>query len=403
MFRFLQIKNFQSHRDTRIDFDPGVNIFFGLSQAGKSALRKGLQLLTDNRPGGARFYSNFAPDKGKTIIELGIEGQDIISIEKSVKRKSDKTKTVEETKYQLNGEEFSGVSKEVPDQIKEFLNLTELNMQGQFDSPFLVTSSAGEIARTINRITKLENVDGWISALTKRINEAKNKTLLLEKQSQEIEIELGRYAGFEDLQSEIDDLQKASIDLKNCHRQKLSLDGQLVKIEDIDKKIQAIRPALSIQEDIDQIRSLESQITAIERRKTLTQRLRAIDEQVGQLKSVVGDLQELKGIFDIEQRQILLGRAVGQIERFDELTNQRDQLLTDMASLKEIKVVEERADKLHAALDKIKQIAKFVDDAESIYDEFKQKKITILRRDGRCPLCLSDIDEKMVKKLEKML
>jgi exonuclease SbcC len=218
MFDFLRLVNFQSHRDTRVDFAPGVNVIFGLSQAGKTALIRGFQLLADNRPSGARFYANFAPDKGVTRIELGIKGSGTVSIEKGVRRKSDGSKDIKETIYQFGDDLFTGVQRDVPDQIREILNLTELNVQKQFDQPFLVTSSAGEIARTINRITKLDNVDGWISDLAEKINTSKKTVKILESQSKELEIELGRYVGFEGLQADMDSLLKTASDLKVAYQ-----------------------------------------------------------------------------------------------------------------------------------------------------------------------------------------
>ena len=80
----------------------------------------------------------------------------------------------------LGNHNFEGFSTSVPDQIEETLNLSELNIQEQFDIPFLVMTSPGEIARTINRITKLEKVDEWVSKLTTKVNQNNTKIKLLE-------------------------------------------------------------------------------------------------------------------------------------------------------------------------------------------------------------------------------
>lgn len=406
MFKFLDIKYFQSHRNTRLDFDPGVNIIFGLSQAGKSAVRKALQLLIDNRPSGARYYSNFASDKGKTIIELGLVEGHTVGIEKSVRRKPDKSKVLEETVYRLDNESsFSGVSKDVPDQIRDLLNLTELNMQSQFDAPFLVTSSAGEIARTINRITKLEDVDGWVSGLRERINDAKGIVKILEKDCQGIETELAKYVGFEDLQVDIDTLQKAANDLKVRQGRRMTLDNYLVRVEDIDRRLEKIKPVLSIQADIDSIQGIERQVLALIRRQGLMQRLKSIDIEIQGGKSVLGDLNELKTVLELEQKTERLSGLIDRVISFDDIIKARKKLLEDLEGLQKIQLTQSKLVRLEGFLDRIKRIEKEIVEGNTGYEEYKKKKVVILKGVKECPVfnlpCPSV--KQMAEKAEKIL
>jgi hypothetical protein len=71
--------------------------------------------------------------------------------------------------------------------VQRALRISELNVQKQLDEPFLVTSSAGEVAKTINRITRLEMVDNWVSDLTSKIN-----SINREKERLEAEIEASK-------------------------------------------------------------------------------------------------------------------------------------------------------------------------------------------------------------------
>lgn len=171
MISKLQITNFQSHRDTTLRFGNGVNVILGVSQHGKTAILRALRLLTDNRPMGASYYSDFAPDKGITDVTLILDDGTEVGITKEIKRNGTE-KSVVESAYSVNNLEFAGNRDQVPDQVKAALNMTSLNVQRQFDAPFLIASTPGEIARTINRITKLEDVDGWVADLTSEINQA---------------------------------------------------------------------------------------------------------------------------------------------------------------------------------------------------------------------------------------
>ena len=51
----LEIKNFQSHAHTIINFDEGINIVQGTSNAGKSAINRAIVWALGNKPRGDFF------------------------------------------------------------------------------------------------------------------------------------------------------------------------------------------------------------------------------------------------------------------------------------------------------------------------------------------------------------
>jgi exonuclease SbcC len=172
MIKKLIIENFQSHEKTELNLDPGVNIITGASQAGKTAILRALYWLLHNRPSGDRIRSNFAKGATKVMIETS-EGDSIWHV------KDDKINS-----YALGNEVFDKIGRDIPDMVQRALRISELNVQKQLDEPFLVTSSAGEVAKTINRITRLEMVDNWVTDLTQNIN-----SINREKERLEAEIE----------------------------------------------------------------------------------------------------------------------------------------------------------------------------------------------------------------------
>lgn len=234
MFKSLHVKNFQSWEDVELQFDPGVNVLCGLSTSGKTALLlRSIGLLVENRPLGAKFYSDFADKKGETVVELVTSENDKLKLVKKIHVSKVGEKVIDKTEYSLNGNEpFSGMGDKVPDQILEKLNLSELNRQKQFDQPFLVMSSPGEIGRLINRITKLEAVDTWIGELRSDIDSNNKQIRFLESNIQEIETTLQKYEDvdetekiinsllmisqkFEEVEEEIFDLEKLIRDCKS--------------------------------------------------------------------------------------------------------------------------------------------------------------------------------------------
>ena len=68
MITKIEIKNFQSHKHTVIDFSNGVNVIIGSSDCGKSAIIKAMRWCITNSPAGNSFRSNFASEKEPTSV-----------------------------------------------------------------------------------------------------------------------------------------------------------------------------------------------------------------------------------------------------------------------------------------------------------------------------------------------
>jgi len=94
MINSLHIKNFQSHPDSFFEFSPGMNVFIGDSDVGKSAIRRALEWLIFNRPISDSFRSWWEGDTEVTVVTS--EGNIITRIKQ-------KSKNI----YRLNDIEFS--------------------------------------------------------------------------------------------------------------------------------------------------------------------------------------------------------------------------------------------------------------------------------------------------------
>lgn len=176
MIKQLQIQNFQSHKNTELEFDPGVNIIVGASDSGKTAIIRALRWLIWNRPTGDDFRSNWG---GSTSVEVNIDKQKIIRI-----------KDQAGNDYFLDGTKFSAFKTEVPEEIIKTLNINEINLQRQHDAPFLFSETSGSVAEFFNRIAGLNKIDIGLQNVNKWIREIdqsiKYKGEDLEKLQEEI-------------------------------------------------------------------------------------------------------------------------------------------------------------------------------------------------------------------------
>jgi DNA repair exonuclease SbcCD ATPase subunit len=215
----LTVSNFQSHQKSELKFHPNVNVILGSSDVGKTALIRSLRWVFFNRPSGEAFRSTWG---GETSV--------IATLDKHVITRVRDTKT---NLYLLNDTKFEAMKTDVPDEIKQVLNVSEINLQRQFDRPFLLDSSPGEVAQFFNAIAHIDmidesnkNIQSWIRDLNQKIQNETDNIKAREEQLRQ----------FEDL----DDLDKQTTALERLDKRKRSLDSQNTKLESILSNIDNI-------------------------------------------------------------------------------------------------------------------------------------------------------------------
>ena len=158
MIRKIKIRNIQSHKDTTLEFSPGINAIVGSSNNGKSAILRALYWLRYNRPLGTdTLLSHWAFDKkGNQIEEMSVTVENDNGV---VKRARTKT----ENKYIINEHELNVVKTDVPKEVEGLLKLSDTNIQKQQDAPFLLSLSGGQVAQYFNKTVRLDVIDKVLS------------------------------------------------------------------------------------------------------------------------------------------------------------------------------------------------------------------------------------------------
>lgn len=172
----LKIQNIQSHKNSELEFVPGINVIIGSSNNGKSAVLRSLYWAICNRPLGIEtLCSHWNLDsKGNIIDSMSVK---VYKGKKILERR----KTKNENQYLLNNEELNAVRTDVPKQAVEFFKLTDTNIQNQQDSPFLLSLSNGDVAKYFNRIAKLDVIDKVLSNAESKRREIKKEVEHTEK------------------------------------------------------------------------------------------------------------------------------------------------------------------------------------------------------------------------------
>lgn len=182
MIQSIQIDNFQSHKESTLEFDKGMNVIIGQSDCGKTAIIRAIRLVMYNRPGGDEFRSTWG---GDTRVTITTDENEIVRL-----------KTNKLNQYWLGFTEFNAFGMDVPEEITKALNMSEVNLQQQLDAPFLLSSTSGNVAVHFNKVAKLDKIDRGTTNVQKHINtitqniKSTEKTIVTKKEELETFIDL---------------------------------------------------------------------------------------------------------------------------------------------------------------------------------------------------------------------
>lgn len=184
----IEVKNFQSHKNSVVHLDKGVNTFIGRSDYGKSAVMKSFLLVKDNKPDGTNFVSNWLVDekgKIKDNTEVTVTFEDGTTVTR-LKGK--------DNKYLVNGSELTAFGRGgVPDEVESLFNLADLNIQTQENNFFLFNMSSGEVMRRINTYVDLDLIDSSLSNADKAFRENRRLLSVAEAKKEDVDKRLTEY------------------------------------------------------------------------------------------------------------------------------------------------------------------------------------------------------------------
>jgi len=367
MLERLDIQNFQSHKFTSLKFTDGINIIVGRSLSGKTAIIRALLWLLNNRPLGFRFHSQFSGKKDVTKVELGLK-ENGNSTEISL------SKSTQGSTYILDEKEFSGFGNEVPDQILRALNIDELNIQKQFDQPFLICSSPGEVARTLNRITQLEKIDEWNSKLTTRVNSANQEIRILESQLKEEEKQLEKYSNLDEIEKSVESAEHTESKLKETQQKAKNIEDILSKIETIDDNLLRYENVSDAEDKIEKLGVLSKKI----------------QDEGDYILGLVAEIENLKET----NQKIAKSQAILKIEN-------------DVKKLdsiwEKIKIKDDCIYDLECEVEDLQTVNQKLNATKKEYNKLKPKFTTLIRKLGKCPFCFSPIGDKQISVIIKEL
>ena len=289
----MRLINFQSHKDTFLEFSPGLNVILGKSDQGKSSIARGFDWGVRNKPSGNSFRRH---DTKETRIDLNFEDGIVVREKKGVAHNV----------YKLiaNGmeEEFKNLKKpRVPDVVNNFLNMGDVNIQTQHSPHFMLSQTGSKVAKQFNEVVDLEIIDKTIASISSLI-------------------------------------KKNGANRSECES----------TIEDLFEKAQMIPDIAGVEDKIDEAESI------YEKAKALIDKAEQIESLADKLKAADNDLQELPCTKDLDDDFNTAIALTNEVESIEDLIESIEDLVEDWeASIKDCKTLKAQRDALIKSLPEV--------------------------------------------------
>lgn len=347
MVKELCLQHFQSHKKTSIQFSSGINSIVGISDSGKTALLRGLNWAINNRPLGLSYISHWNRDKdGEPIKSTFVR----VTTDKGIiERRKGKVKVSDESKkfngYILNEKDrLEAVGTSVPDSVNKLFNLDEVNFQGQFDPSFLLSNSAGEVARFFNATIRLDLIDRILSKADSKRLETNKEKKRLEIEQDSINKEIVKFDWIEDVEILIDRIIKIDDKINKKDETRNDLIITITKYRVLQEEIEnqeVILSAVPIIKKIDLIQE------SLEQKNEKYERLQNLYDEYLEQNRIIGTADFSIALELIEKIEVINDR----IEEKEDLANElKNDLHEYQISLDDIDDAEEIINKLEKQL-----------------------------------------------------
>ena len=346
MLESLEAINFQSNKASKVFLHPKINIFTGQSDSGKTSLSmRAFELLRKNRPRGLAFKTH----NSKEPVEVAATFDGITATRI-------RSKTINQ--YKLGEEIYDVVGSDVPEEIVNFLNISDNTIQSQHEDYFLLQTSPGEVAKKLNKVANLEIIDFVTKEVNSEITGNTKSITTTENTIKETKESLQEYKHLDKAEELID-----------------TISDQLQKQEEAEEECEQLTTIITT------IKETEEDLKGLEEWLEIEDEVLPIVEMVNKLKEVQIEERELKttidSIIQLEQRiQVLSDQAgydeevegiLGYIEEYNEL------------------VVELRA--LHKLILNININTDIILQKEEEISELTEQAVALIKENEMCPLC----------------
>ena len=339
----LSIENIQSHKNSKLDFVDGVNAIVGTTDSGKSGILRALNWVTNNKPGGNAFRSWWGDD---TKVKLTLKNRSSVT----------RIRTNSLNKYILDATAYEAFGQNVPEEISKEINMSDINWQRQFDPPFLLTESSGEVARRLNKTVDLDIIDVALTNITGRIRQ----------NTQELRSE----------QSRLEELEEEKVSFKYIEE----MEKGVVEVEGLQIKIEGLC------EDIGKIQNAVRNLKQYQLRLTQVSGILKAEDKVLEMSELLKKSKVAeRNCDDLDETIDNIERYSKQVEQANKILDAKDDLDNVSELLRKSIKIEKELGRFMDLIDRIHKVKKLAmsweDELEKYENEFNKLMPEV------CPLC----------------
>jgi len=293
----ITLTNFQKHRKLKFDLSPGVNVFTGETNVGKSSIHRAFTRLCANSPTGAtcvRF------GKTKASVEVSIMGESGTRTIRYTKSKANGTS------YTLDQSDYKRCGRIVPEEIRDTLRIIpEINIQPQHRQFFLLDGkSAQERAKQLARGTNIDIIGYVVAEARKQCYQFESSQKAKEAEASAAYQNLAQLKPLRTAEALTEQAKLAASKLQK-HLVTLevlkSLGERLIKIECIEKQLSLLPASESINSIFTELQAKTAHLRCLEEQQKLIQTPDATVEVV----SAVEELSKLQAKLDVVHARLV--------------------------------------------------------------------------------------------------
>lgn len=307
MIQTLEIRNRQSYEQATLEFCPGINLLTGRGTAGKSAIIRALRWALENTAGESQI-SNWIKrtTKGKDPKKV-LDGESSVAVT-TPKGTLKRFRNTTENGYLIGDKTLKAIGTGVPDEVKDFFGISDINIQRQHDLPFLISLPGSQVSAYLNRVVGIEEIDRYLSSSTSCIREAKKAhTALLEAQERDTKA-LDALAWVDGIQGQLDALDALQAAKGGVETKLSKLSALRCGLESEGAKLAQARKVADLEPKVQEARRLAQAVTGVGSRLSsvarLVQGLEAAKASYAKASRVAGLAGDLEAVVRLEAEEV---------------------------------------------------------------------------------------------------
>lgn len=385
----LLIQNFQSHKDTKLTFDPRVNMITGDNSCGKSSIIRAIRFLAYNKP--IQEVDTNLLRKGKTSIVIKATMSDDSWVIREKGKDVNRYIIYDDIIAKEHGGplELNSFGTSVPEEVGRILGISpvvlsksndvEINIASQHDPAFMISHSSPEIARWVYSLTHMDDLRYAIDDLNKDHRKGNEKIKDYDNRIKSLNQELENFSDIEQREKKINLLSEDNENIEIDIDQLEELSTIYRNAQDLKSKIIPTKNRISFLEDNlsylskDFINKIEDNIRDLDFLVSSQNELNDLNDKIEKNKKKI---EKLSPVINIDEENL-----VEQIKELKELIDVFNSInniqLKINKSEKESNEIEQKTNKMMKDLEDIQK------------DIFGDNSTT-------CPVCGSDIDDSLI-------